>query len=251
MHGAKKYQKRCLGWLTTLNIRWKEEGKKQKTVKQSWQSWTLASAICWVLNMFEVDYCTVATLFHSTRGNKNFSIESMPPLWSVPTQHSHHPSCTFCHHCFPSVPHWRWHYIALLLLPFLHTLQLLPCTQCWKPHLHLLCTGRSTDRQQLRIKDIASLRVTFYLTDKKMHRGGCELYQQRDLSCQLWLSSKSSLIPTLLSTGSSSDLKNGIGVAQLFLNIKTYWSKTFAFALFIKVQNMECVYRHVPILHYF
>lgn len=33
-------------------------------------------------------------------------------------------------------------------------------------------------RWKLRIMYITSLRVTFYLTDKKMHRGCCELYRR-------------------------------------------------------------------------
>jgi len=62
---------------------------------------------------------------------------------------------------------------------------------------------------------------------------------------------KFSPIPARLLIGNSSDLTNSIGLAQLFLNVKRYCSKTFAFALLVVIESMLYVYTHVCALHYF
>lgn len=61
---------------------------------------------------------------------------------------------------------------------------------------------------------------------------------------------KFSLIPAQLLIGRGSGL-NSIGEAQLFPNVKSYCSKTFAFAWLVVIQSMVYIYAHVHVFHYF
>lgn len=61
---------------------------------------------------------------------------------------------------------------------------------------------------------------------------------------------KFSFIPAQLLIGRGSGL-NSIGEAQLFPNVKSYCSKTFAFAWLVVIQSMVYIYAHIHVLHYF
>lgn len=61
---------------------------------------------------------------------------------------------------------------------------------------------------------------------------------------------KFSLTLAQLLIGRGSDL-NSIEEAQLFPNVKSYCSKTFAFAGLVAIQNMLYIYAHMCVLRYF
>lgn len=223
-----------LGWLTPWTWAERKTAKNLKTGRQNWL--VLGSALV----RSGLLHCS--HLGSQCKGRQecweSALLPATLPTCSVPSLPSHHPSAGCSHHCVTAAPStWtamdslsRWPPSVCPARSATAATQ-----QRWEWHSHCICAGRATDRQQLRIIDCASLRVTFYLNHKKMHRGCCELLWQGDLNCQLWLCAN-----FLLSWHNCWLAKDQTWTAeaQLFANVTSYCSKTFAFARLLVIQSM-------------
>ena len=203
------------------------KGERKKAKNCNKRQTKLNFGSYWDLNLLGVVCCTVATLFHSAKG------KLPPPLLHIFS--SLHPV---------SAPRHGQRCTAL------------PAT---------VCPARSATTAiptALATAFTFSLHWQRYRQTAVENNGYCQfesdiLFNWQE-NAQGWLWAllsmrfelptmtlfKFSLIPAQVLIGNSSDL-------TMFPNVKSYCSKTFAFALLVVIQSMLYVYIHVHVLHYF
>lgn len=230
---------RGLGWLTPWT--WGER-KTAKNLKTGRQNCTLAgTGIC---TRLEVDCCTAGTWFHSAKGDRSRSAGRVPcfPSRCPPAR---------CLRCAPTTPllcalitvshqppaHGQTGTVCLDG----HCLSCMLCHCCHPAALgmaltfHLHCQGHRQAAAENNRECQPESDILFKPQENAQGLLGASLARRTELPTMTMC--KFFLVLAQLLIGRGSDL-NSTGEAQLFPNVKSYCSKTFAFAQLVVIQSM-------------